>query len=158
MPAKKKDFWNKKNISRICLETIQKIINGQLDIKLGQFMKEELDAVLKKIKSRKVADLDEIPLKFRWCFLKAWKQWFSHIDFFNIVAVVLQGDTLAPYLFIFCLDYAPQMSIDLIKENGFTFKKRHVAWYPAEIMTDAENTDNLEFFFTYTNTSRVLAA
>ena len=25
-------------------------------------------------------------------------------DYFNIVAVVLQGDTLAPYLFIICVD------------------------------------------------------
>ena len=45
-------------------------------------------------------------------------------DYFNIVAGVLQKDTLAPYLFIICLDYLPRMSIDLMKENGFTPKKK----------------------------------
>ena len=29
----------------------------------------------------------------------------SPTDYFDIVAGVLQGDTLAPYLFIICLDY-----------------------------------------------------
>ena len=42
-------------------ETITKIINNQLDIKLGQFTQEELDVVQTKIKSRKAAGLDEIP-------------------------------------------------------------------------------------------------
>ena len=41
-------------------------------------------------------------------------------NFFNIDAGVLQGDILAPYLFILCLDYVLQTSIDLINENGFT--------------------------------------
>ena len=45
-------------------------------------------------------------------------------DFFNIVIGVLQGDTLVSYLFIVCLDYVLQTSIDLIKENGFTLKKQ----------------------------------
>ena len=36
---------------------------------------------------------------------------------------LLQGDTLAPYLFIICLDYILRTSKDLIKENGFTLKK-----------------------------------
>ena len=40
-------------------------------------------------------------------------------DYFEIVAGVVQGDTLTPYLFIICLDYVLRMSIDLIKENGF---------------------------------------
>ena len=45
------------------------------------------------------------------------------IDFFDIVVGVLQGDTLASYLFIICLDYVVRILIDLMKENGFTQKK-----------------------------------
>ena len=41
------------------------------------------------------------------------------IDYFDIVADVLQGDTLAPYLFIICLDYVIKMSIDKMKDNSF---------------------------------------
>ena len=37
-------------------------------------------------------------------------------EYFDIVAGVLQGDTLAPYLFIICLDYVLRTSIDKIKE------------------------------------------
>ena len=40
-------------------KTITKIINDQLDIKLGQFT-QELDVVLTKIKNRKAVGLDEI--------------------------------------------------------------------------------------------------
>ena len=39
-------------------------------------------------------------------------------EYFDIVAGVLQGDTLAPFLFIICLDYVLRTSIDKIKENG----------------------------------------
>ena len=38
----------------------EKIINCQQDIKLGHFTEEERDTVLKKMKSRKAADFDEI--------------------------------------------------------------------------------------------------
>ena len=41
----------------------------------------------------------------------------------NFVAVALQGDTLAPYLFIFCLDYVLRTCIDKIKENCFKLTK-----------------------------------
>ena len=38
-------------------------------------------------------------------------------EYIDIVAGVLQGDTLAPYLFIICLDYVLRTSIDKIREN-----------------------------------------
>ena len=44
-------------------------------------------------------------------------------DYFDIVACVLQGDTLASYRFIICLDYMLRTSIDQIKENGFKLTK-----------------------------------
>ena len=43
-------------------------------------------------------------------------------DFFNIVAEVLQY-VLVQYVFIIYLYYVLRTSVDLIKENGFTFKK-----------------------------------
>ena len=50
-------------------------------------------------------------------------------DYFDIVAGVLQGDTLAPYLFIICLDYILRTSIDKIKENGFKLIKERSRRY-----------------------------
>ena len=49
------------NPPKITDEPITRIISKQLDIKLGPFTKEELNSVLKKIKNRKAAGLDEIP-------------------------------------------------------------------------------------------------
>ena len=40
-------------------------------------------------------------------------------DYFDIIAEVLQRDTLTHYLFIICLDYVLRTSIDRIEENGF---------------------------------------
>ena len=51
-------------------------------------------------------------------------------DYFDIVAGVLQGDTLAPYLFIIYLDYVLRTSIDLMKENGFKLAKEVSRRYP----------------------------
>ena len=62
-------------------------------------------------------------------------------DFFDIVAGVLQGNTLATYLLIICLDYVLRTSIDQIKENIFTLKKTRSRWYIAETMTDEDYTD-----------------
>ena len=42
-------------------EPITKIISNELDIKLGQFMKEEFNSVLRKIKNRKAAGFDVTP-------------------------------------------------------------------------------------------------
>ena len=51
-------------------------------------------------------------------------------NYFSIVAGALQGDTLAPYLFIICLDYVLRTSIDKIKENGFKLTKERSRRYP----------------------------
>ena len=41
----------------------------------------------------------------------------------DIVAGVLQGDTLAPYHFIICLDYVLRTSIDKIREKRLPAEK-----------------------------------
>ena len=53
-------------------------------------------------------------------------------DYFDIVAGVLQGCTLAPYLFIICLDYVLRKSIDKIKENVCKLTKERSRRYPAK--------------------------
>ena len=64
-------------------------------------------------------------------------------NYFDIVAGVLQGDTLAPYLFIIRLDYVLRTSIDKIKENGFELTKK-ISWrYPTKAFTDAGYADDI---------------
>ena len=64
-------------------------------------------------------------------------------DYFDIVAGVLQGDTLTPYLFIICLDYVLRPFIDKIKGTGFTLAKEKSRRYPAQIITDADYADDI---------------
>ena len=59
-------------------------------------------------------------------------------DYINIVAGVLQGDTLAPYLYIICLDYLLRTSIDKMKDNGFKLTKERTTRYPAHTITDVD--------------------
>ena len=66
-------------------------------------------------------------------------------DYFDIVAGVLQGDTLAPYLFIICLDYMLRTSIDKMKDNGFKLTKERSRGYPAHTITDVDYTDDIAF-------------
>ena len=62
---------------------------------------------------------------------------------FDIIPGVLQGDTLAPYLFIIYLDCVLWTSIYLTKENVFTLKKARSWQYPAQTITDADNADDI---------------
>ena len=57
-------------------------------------------------------------------------------DYFDIVAGVLQGDTLYPYLFIICQDNVLRISIDKIKENVFKLIKKRSKRNPAKTITD----------------------
>ena len=64
-------------------------------------------------------------------------------DYFNIVAGVLQRDTLAPYLFIIYLDYMLRMSIDKMKVNSFKMAKERSRRYPAQTIMDADYADDI---------------
>ena len=63
-------------------------------------------------------------------------------EFFDSIAGVLQGDTLAPYLFIIVLDYVLR-NLDQNKNLGFTLRKQLSRRYPAEMLTDADFADDL---------------
>ena len=64
-------------------------------------------------------------------------------EYFDIVAGVLQGNTLAPYLFIICIDYVLRTSIDKIRENGFELTKKRSRRDPATTITDADYADDI---------------
>ena len=64
-------------------------------------------------------------------------------EYFDIVVGVLQGDMLAPYLFIICLDYVLRASIDNIRENGFVPIKKRSIRYTAKTITDADYADDI---------------
>ena len=64
-------------------------------------------------------------------------------DYFDIVAGVLQGNTLAPYLFVICLDYVLRKSIDKMKDNGFKLAKERNRRYPAQTITNADYTNDI---------------
>ena len=64
-------------------------------------------------------------------------------NYFDIVAVVPQGDILAPYLFIICLVYVLRTSIDLMKENGFKLAKKRSWRYTTQTITNADHADDI---------------
>ena len=77
-------------------------------------------------------------------------------EYFDIVAGVLQGDTLAPHLFIICLDYVLRTSIDKIRENGFELTKRRSKRYPAKTIRDADYADDLALLANTPNQAETL--
>ena len=77
-------------------------------------------------------------------------------EYFDIVAGVLQGDTLALYLFIICLDYMLRTLIDKIRENGFELTKKKSRKYPAKRITDADYTDDIALLANTPNQAETL--
>ena len=64
-------------------------------------------------------------------------------DYFDIATGVLQGDTLAPFLFIITLDYVLRTSLYKHDDLGFTLLKRKSSRYPAKKLTDVDYADDL---------------
>ena len=64
---------------------------------------------------------------------------------FDIITDVLQGDTVASYLFIICLDHILQTLMDLLKENSFMLKnkKARSRWYLTETIKDTDYADGI---------------
>ena len=77
-------------------------------------------------------------------------------EYFDIVAGVLQGDMLAPYLFILCLDYVLRVSIDKIRENGIELTKKRSRMYPAKTITDADYADHIAILANTPNQAETL--
>ena len=64
-------------------------------------------------------------------------------EFFDSLAGVLQGDTLAPFLFVICLDYVLRTSVDNNSNLGLTLTDSNSRRYPATTITDADYADDL---------------
>ena len=77
-------------------------------------------------------------------------------EYFNIVAGVLQGDRLAPYLFIICLDYVLRTPIDKIRENGSKLTKKRNRSFPAKTNTDADYADDIAILVNTPNQTEIL--
>ena len=66
-------------------------------------------------------------------------------DMFEITAGVLQGDTLAPFLFIIVLDYALRKAMADNKDDelGFTIRPQRSSRYPKESLSDLDFADDI---------------
>ena len=72
------------------------------------------------------------------------------IPYFEITTGVLQGDTVAPFLFIICIDYILKTPLDNNRELGFTLTERKRRRCSAEKITDTDYADDIAV---YDNTS-----
>ena len=90
-------------------------------------------------------------------FTQSWYIYiYIYIYNFDYVAGVLQGDTLAPYLFIICLDYVLRTSIDKIRENSFELTKKRAEVTPAKTITDADYADDIAILANTLNQAETL--
>ena len=62
---------------------------------------------------------------------------------FPTLAGILQGDTLAPFLFIMVVDYIMRVSVDTIAEKGYLLHPRRGSRQPAEYLTDTDFADDI---------------
>ena len=76
-------------------------------------------------------------------------------DFFQITVGVLQGDTLAPFLFIVALDYALR-EVTKDTSTGFMLEKRQGSRKTAVYITNADFADGLALISNYMEQAQLL--
>ena len=64
-------------------------------------------------------------------------------EFFEILAGILRGDTLASYLFIIALDYAMRQAVRNESNLGFTADRSRGRRHPAKVICDTDFTDDI---------------
>ena len=80
-------------------------------------------------------------------------------DTFPIQAGILQGDTLAPFLFITVIDYIMRVSVDKNSNCGFLLERRLGPRNPATYVTDADFADDIALISScIENAQKLLAA
>ena len=78
---------------------------------------------------------------------------------FDILSGILQGDTLAPFLFIIVIDYIMRISVDTMKENGLMYRPRRSSRHPDLFITDADFADDIALLSdSLTNAQKLLSA
>ena len=76
---------------------------------------------------------------------------------FDILAGVMQGDTLAPFLFVIVLDYALRKAINGRElELGFTLTPRRSRGHPASVLTDLDYADDISLLSNNTEQAQEL--
>ena len=96
-----------------------------------------------------------ITILYRNTKVKVWSP-DGDTEYFDIVAGVLQGDTLAPYLFIICLDYILRTLIDKIREKGLELTKKRSRKYPAKTITNADYANDIAILANTPNQAKTL--
>ena len=64
-------------------------------------------------------------------------------EFFEITFGVLQGDILAPFIFIIVLDYILRLSLDNLNDRSLQIQARRSRRHPAQHLTDLDFADDL---------------
>ena len=64
-------------------------------------------------------------------------------EFFDVLAGMLEGDTLAPFLFVICLDYVLRISVDKCNEYGLTLELARSRRFHTKKIPDADYADDL---------------
>ena len=68
---------------------------------------------------------------------------FNFAELGLYIVILKTTDTLAPFLFVVCLDYVLRTSVDKISNFGLTLTKARGCRYPATTIIDADYADDL---------------